>query len=205
MTTVSLITYCVALAIAVAIPGPGIMALLGTALGRGFKPAFAMLLGITLGDLTWLTLAILGLAAVSELYADIFLVAKLIGAAYLLYLAYRFWKSSDAPHASEAVNKSGIFALMLNGYVVCLSNPKPILFYLALAPVLLDMSAITLADYVVILSCTASILLLVALPYLLLAAGAREWLSSTRVYKWMNRTAAVIIGAAALAIGFRAH
>jgi threonine/homoserine/homoserine lactone efflux protein len=205
MTTVSLIAYCIALAIAVAIPGPGIMALLGTALGRGFKPAFAMLIGITFGDLTWLTLAILGLAAVSELYADAFLVAKIIGAAYLLYLAYKFWMSSDTPKKTEVVNKRGIFALTLNGYIICLSNPKPILFYLALAPVLLDMSAITLSDYFVILGCTAAILLLVAVPYLLLAAGAREWLSSTRVYKWMNRSAAVIIGAAALAIGFRAH
>lgn len=205
MTFASLATYCVALAIAVAIPGPGVMALIGTALGGGLKRAIPMIAGIAFGDVTWLVLAVLGLAAIAELYAEAFTVIRYIGVAYLLYLAWKFWTSNSTLKAEEVTTKRTAFAAMLNGYLITMGNPKAMLFYLALLPVLLDLTTIGLAEFAMIIPATYVILFVVLMPYALLASGAREWLKSSNVYKMMNRTAAALIGTAAIIIGLRAH
>lgn len=205
MTFASLATYCVALAIAVAIPGPGVMALIGTALGGGLKRAIPMIAGIAFGDVTWLVLAVLGLAAIAELYAEAFTVIRYIGVAYLLYLAWKFWTSNSTLKAEEVTTKRTAFAAMLNGYLITMGNPKAMLFYLALLPVLLDLTTIGLTEFAMIIPATYVILFVVLMPYALLASGAREWLKSSNVYKMMNRTAAALIGTAAIVIGLRAH
>ena len=60
-----LVAYAAALAIAAVIPGPGVAALVGQALGRGLRPSLFFLGGIALGDVVWLTVAIAGLAALA--------------------------------------------------------------------------------------------------------------------------------------------
>jgi len=205
MTIASVAAYCIALGIAVIIPGPGVMALIGTALGGGLKRAMPMIIGIAFGDATWLALAVLGLAAISELYADAFTVIRYIGVAYLLYLAWKFWTNTGELKAAEGNSKRSAFAAMLNGYLVTMGNPKAMFFYLALVPVLLDLSAIGVQEFALLIPLTFAVLVVSLSPYAMLASGAREWLKSSRVYKIMNRTAAAIIGTAAIAIGLRAH
>jgi threonine/homoserine/homoserine lactone efflux protein len=205
MTFASLATYCVALAIAVAIPGPGVMALIGTALGGGLKRAIPMIAGIAFGDVTWLAMAVLGLAAIAELYAEAFTIIRYIGVAYLLFLAWKFWTSSSTFKAEEVTTKRTALAAMLNGYLITMSNPKAMLFYLALLPVLLDLKSIGIAEFAMVIPATYVILFVVLMPYALLASGAREWLKSSSIYKMMNRTAAALIGTAAIVIGLRAH
>ncbi len=70
---------------------------------------------------------------------------------------------------------------------------------------MIDLTAIGPAEFAMIIPVTYTILFVVLMPYALLATGAREWLKSTSVYKIMNRTAAALIGTAAIVIGLRAH
>ncbi len=205
MTPAALATYCIALAIAVGIPGPGVMALIGTALGGGLKRAVPMIAGIAFGDVTWLALAVLGLAAISEIYAEAFTVIRYLGVAYLLYLAWKFWTNTGELRSEQVDNKRSAFSSMLNGYVITMGNPKAMLFYLALLPVLIDLNTIGLVEFATIIPATYVVLFLVLMPYALLASGAREWLKSSRVFRIMNRTAAALIGTAAIVIGLRAH
>ncbi|MFT6659960.1 LysE family translocator [Maritalea sp.] len=205
MTFASFATYCIALAIAVVIPGPGVMALIGTALGGGLKRAMPMIIGIAFGDATWLTMAVLGLAAISEVYAEAFTIIRYLGVAYLLYLAWKFWTNTSELKAEEGASKRSAFASLLNGYLITMGNPKPMLFYLALVPVILDLSAFGPTELSLVVVATFVVLVVVLTPYALLASGAREWLKSSRVYKIMNRTAAALIGTAAIVIGLRAH
>ena len=81
MNLVDYLPYAIALAIAAAIPGPGIAAAVGKALGSGLRPAVWFGTGLVLGDLTYLTLAVLGMAAVAAAFSGIFVVVKVLGAA----------------------------------------------------------------------------------------------------------------------------
>src|SRR5258708_5794250 len=83
----ALAVFVAALFIAAASPGPGMAAVVARMLGRGARRAIAFTAGVALGDLVWLTLAILGLAVLAQTFHLVFLTIKYAGVAYLLYLA----------------------------------------------------------------------------------------------------------------------
>jgi threonine/homoserine/homoserine lactone efflux protein len=204
MTIAGFLAYSLALAIAAAIPGPGVTALVARALGSGFRSALAMSFGLVVGDLTYLTAVVLGLALVAQTFGTVFLVIKWLGVAYLAWLAWSFWKSGITPETVEArKGKGGLFASFLAGLTVTLGNPKTMIFYLALTPTLVDLRTITLADYMILAALTVMVLLVVLVPYLALAAKARWFLKTPRALKALNRTAAAFMAGAALAIASR--
>jgi threonine/homoserine/homoserine lactone efflux protein len=204
MTLAGFLAYSLALAIAAAIPGPGVTALVARALGSGFRSALAMSFGLVIGDLTYLTAVVLGLALVAQTFGTVFLVIKWLGVAYLAWLAWSFWKSGITPETVEArKGKGGLFASFLAGLTVTLGNPKTMIFYLALTPTLVDLRTITLADYVILAALTVVVLLVVLVPYLALAAKARWFLKTPRALKALNRTAAAFMAGAALAVASR--
>jgi threonine/homoserine/homoserine lactone efflux protein len=204
MTLTGFITYSGALAIAAAIPGPGVTALVARALGSGFRSSLVMACGLMCGDLIYLTAVVLGLALVAQTFGTIFLIIKWLGVIYLAWLAWVFWTSGITPETVRAKKSSGGYpGAFLAGLAVTLGNPKTMIFYLALAPTLIDLRAITLSDYVMLTAVTWAVLLIVLVPYLAMAAKARSLLQAPRALKLLNRTAAACMGGAALAIASR--
>ena len=204
MTLTGFITYSGALAIAAAIPGPGVTALVARALGSGFRASLVMALGLMLGDLIYLTAVVLGLALVAQTFGTVFLIVKWLGVLYLGWLAWVFWTSGITPETVEAKKGSGGFvASFLAGLAVTLGNPKTMIFYLALTPTLIDLRSVTFSDYLILAGLTAIVLLVVLVPYLIMAAKARSLLQAPRALKLLNRTAAAFMGGAALAIASR--
>jgi threonine/homoserine/homoserine lactone efflux protein len=204
MTLAGFITYSGALALAAAIPGPGVTALVARALGSGFRSSLFMALGLVLGDLTYLTAVVLGLAFVAQTFGTVFLVIKWLGVAYLVWLAWSFWTSGISAEKVEArKGKGGAISSFLAGLTVTLGNPKTMIFYLALTPTLVDLPTITAIDFGILVLCTIAVLLIVLVPYLALAAKARWFLQTPRALKALNRTAAVFMMGAAAAIAAR--
>lgn len=204
MTLTGFLAYSGALAIAAAIPGPGVTALVARALGSGFRSSLAMSLGLVVGDLTYLTAVVLGLAMVAQTFGMVFLAIKWLGVAYLAYLAWCFWNSGITPETIEAKKgKGGLFSSFLAGLTVTLGNPKTMIFYLAITPTVVDLRTVTLADYGILVAITIAVLLVVLIPYLALASQARWLLKTPRALKALNRTAAAFMVGAAAAIAAR--
>lgn len=204
MTLAGFIAYAGALALAAAIPGPGITALVARALGSGFRSSLAMSFGLIVGDLLYLTAVVLGLAFVAQTFGTVFLVIKWLGVAYLAWLAWTFWTSGITPEAVEVRRgKGGLASSFVAGLTVTLGNPKTMIFYLALVPTLVDLRTITPFDYMVLAGLTVVVLLIVLVPYLALAAKARWFLQTPRALKALNRTAAAFMAGAAAAIAAR--
>lgn len=204
MTLAGFIAYSAALAIAAAIPGPGITALVARALGSGFRSSLFMALGLVLGDLTYLTAVVLGLALLAQSFGTAFLIVKWAGVAYLAWLAWCFWRSGITAETIEARKGSGGFlASFLAGYAVTLGNPKTMVFYLAITPTIVDLATLTAAEYTLLTLITVVVLLVVLVPYLALAAQARWFLQTPRALKALNRSAALFMAGAAAAIAAR--
>src|SRR5215213_9273901 len=102
MDLAGLILFATALLVAAASPSPGIAAIVARVLGRGTGGAVAFSAGLALGDVVWLSFAIIGLTAIAQAFHEVFVVIKFAGAAYLLYLAYRLWTAPVAARAIEA-------------------------------------------------------------------------------------------------------
>src|SRR5690606_5980856 len=147
MTLAGFVTYAGALAIAAAIPGPGIVALIARALGSGFRSALFMACGLVVGDITYLTAVVLGLAVLEQTFGTAFLIFKWIGVAYLCWLAWNFWHTGITTASVTAErSRDGVFASFLSGLVVTLGNPKVMVFYLAITPTIVDIASITPTD-----------------------------------------------------------
>ncbi|MEW9836175.1 LysE family translocator [Mesorhizobium marinum] len=204
MTLAGFIAYSGALALAAAIPGPGLTALVARALGSGFRSALYMSLGLIVGDLVYLTAVMLGLAIVAQTFGMVFLAIKWAGCAYLAWLAWSFWNSGITAQAVEArTAKGGFVTSFLAGLTVTLGNPKTMIFYLAITPTIVDLRTVTIAEYGMLALITIVVLLVVLVPYLALAAKARWLLRTPRALKALNRTAATFMAGAALAIAAR--
>jgi threonine/homoserine/homoserine lactone efflux protein len=205
MTLAGFIAYAGALAIAAAIPGPGVTALVARALGSGFRSSLYMAAGLIVGDLTYLTAVVLGLALVAQTFGTVFLIVKWLGVAYLAWLAWTFWHSGITAETIEAKKgRTDFLTNFLAGLTVTLGNPKTMIFYLALTPTLVDLRTVTIHDYAVLALVTTAVLLIVLVPYLVLAAKARSLLMAPRALNALNRVAAAFMGGAALTIATRA-
>lgn len=190
--------YIVALAIACVIPGPGVTASVGTALGAGFRRALVFVTGIVIGDLCYLTFAVLGMTAIASAFSGIFVLIKFAGGAYLLYLAWKFWHGGVNPASVQSKSEKGSWATLLGGLSLTLGNPKTIIFYMALLPTVVDLHTVTLESYLLLVLSTIGVIYSVCIPYIGLASRARTFLSNPRALKWLGRGAGSAMASAAL-------
>jgi len=203
MTLATIATYAFALFVVVLIPGPGITALVARALGSSFRESLAMAIGIMLGDVVFLTAVVLGLAVVAQAFGTVFMIIKYAGAAYLAYLAYKIWTSGILKTDAEIGPRRSIFQSLISGLLVTLGNPKAMIFYLALVPTLVDLTAITVTDYFELIGVTIVVLMAGTIPYIVLAAKAREFFRRPVAFKRLNRTSATFLAGTAGYIAIR--
>ena len=200
----SLLVFTGALFVAAASPGPGIAAIVARVLGGGMNGAFAFTAGVALGDVVWLTFAILGLAVVAQTFHGAFLVIKYAGAAYLLYLAWRLWTAPVVAH-DVAPDKSDVnrTRLFLAGLAVTLGNPKVMVFYLALLPNIIDLQTVTILGWLELSLVVLSVLAVVFGAYVALAARTRRLFTSARAMRLVNRGTGAVMASAAAAIAVK--
>ena len=203
MTLPTIATYAFALFVVALIPGPGITALVARALGTTFSESLAMAVGISLGDLVFLTAVVLGLSVVAQAFGFVFLVIKYLGAAYLVWMAYKIWTSGIVRTDIAATRRANVFQAVISGLLVTLGNPKAMLFYLALVPTLIDITTVTFSDYVVLMVVSVAVLLVVTIPYIALAAKARDLLRHPAALKRLNRASATFLAGTAGYIAIR--
>jgi threonine/homoserine/homoserine lactone efflux protein len=201
MDIVTLAAFTVAYAIAVAVPGPGVTAVVARALGGGFWGAVPMVLGILAGDLLYLVFAIFGLAAIASWFGPVFVIIRWAGAAYLLYIAWKFWTAKPGNEQVRARSDTS-WRTFLSGLALTLGNPKTIIFYLALLPTVVPLDQpMTVLGFSELVAIVVVVLLAVGLAYAGLAAAAREFFRSSKAIRRLNRVAsAMMAGAAAFIV-----
>lgn len=195
----SLAVFGLALFLAAAAPGPGIIALIARVIGRGARGAAAFAMGACLADLVWLGFAVGGLAVIAQTFHLLFLGIKWVGIAYLLWLAWKMWNAPadggtlGAPDAPNASRRS----LLLAGFSLTMGNPKVMIFYLALLPSIIDLEKIGIAGYLELCAVVAAVLAVVFSVYILLADRARRFLTAPGRVRAVNRGAALTMSGAA--------
>lgn len=190
----SYLIYCTLYAICIAVPGPGVVAMVARALGSGFRSAFPAAIGTAAGDFIWMTLSAFGLAAIAAAMGHYFLIVKYAGALYLLYMGYKYWTSevSEMPQVVPTTMRQSFFSQLS----VTLGNPKAMAFFLAILPTVVDLKHLNAVGFAQLTVATAVLIPSIMLAYAALAAQVRTFLTSKRARKGINRTAAVIMAGA---------
>lgn len=196
--------FCLVYLLAVAAPGPGIAAILARVLSRGAEGMAAFIAGFVVGDLIWFTFAATGMAALAQNAHTVFLVVKYAGAVYLLYLAYRLWTAPAQPLADSSDQpRQSSSQLFLGSLALTIGNPKPMVFFLALLPTVIDLARLTVPDFLTIAAAICVILIAVLSMYALAALRARRFFKSPRAVRWLNRGTGTAMAGAAVAVAAR--
>ncbi|MBT5266040.1 MAG: LysE family translocator [Rhodospirillaceae bacterium] len=199
--------FALALLIAAGSPGPSIAALVARVISRGWRDVAPFLVAMWVGELIWLSLAIAGLSALAETFHWVFVAVKYLGVGYLAWLAWKMWTSpisiQEQGQDQTPSSGSGPFRMFWAGLAVTLGNPKIMVFYLALLPTIIDLAAVTLADFSMLAMVTLVVLAAIDIGYVVLAAKVRVLLLTPTAMRVANRVSAAVMGAAAAAIASR--
>lgn len=128
------------------VPGPSVGFIVTTTLRHGRRSGLAATAGVELGYLVHVLAAVVGLSAVVVASASAFTVVKVLGAAWLVWLAVRAWRARTPGTLGDAIGpdpdrSSGTLRSLRAGLLVGALNPKTAVFYLAFLPQFVDRTA----------------------------------------------------------------
>lgn len=130
----TLISFIIATFLLALSPGPDNIYVLTQSLANGAKSGIATTAGLISGCIVHTTLLAFGLSAILIASEEVFYGIKVLGACYLLYLAYKVFKSESNISLAENAPKKTYFQLFKIGVVMNLVNPKVMIFFLAFFP-----------------------------------------------------------------------
>lgn len=177
-------------------PGTGVVYTIAVGLGRGRRSAVAAAAGCTMGIVPHMSAAILGFAALLHTSAVLFTGFKLVGAAYLLYLAVQSLRAKGAlDFAPDAEDKS-LWQTGRTGFLINILNPKLAVFFLAFLPQFAPAGAPDALAHMLLLSGIFMVMTFVVfVGYGAFAALARDYvLKSARAMAWLRGLTALAFG-----------
>jgi threonine/homoserine/homoserine lactone efflux protein len=175
--TPNLLAFAVASALLIMIPGPSVLFVLGRSISLGRRGGLLSVLGNALGMLPAIAAVALGIGALVAQSVVVFTIVKVIGAGYLIFLgiqAIRHRKARAAPDATTAPRST--LRLLVEGFVVGITNPKTIAFFVAVLPQFVAHDAGNISWQLAELGLVFFVLALIMDScWALLAGTARDW------------------------------
>ena len=167
MDLVTLISLIVATFVYAISPGPGLFAVLAVSTRFGPIPAVWLSLGHTIGDIIYVSLAMLALNALAEVINNSMLYVKILGASYLIFIGYQQYRSRGVSF-EQSTKKSSILKLLIAGFIVGVTNPKTIIFYLSFLPIFVDLNNLTITiEFQVLLAIGSTVFFVLSLANIL--------------------------------------
>ena len=182
-------------------PGPAVLLVIGLSMRQGFRIGFMATLGILSTNAIFFTLSALGIGALIVASATLFTIIKWIGAAYLVYLgvgmitplARHIWQKrslgeglnlSEAKAAAPKVQQTA-WKSFWQGFTLQASNPKNILFFVAILPQFISPDG-NVAAQLIALGVVSVLLELPVLVFYGFASALSARLMKERVIEWIE-------------------
>lgn len=182
-------------------PGAGAISSMSSGLQYGFRRGYFNVIGLQLGLMAHLLIVAAGVGAILAASEPAFNLIKWFGVGYLLYLAVRQWRQKPSameagPHNNGPVNPA---AMIGRGFLVNFSNPKSIVFMLAVLPQFLDPNRALAPQYGLMMLTMVVVDMIVMAGYTSLAVRVLSFLKTERQQRLVNRSfAGLFAGAASL-------
>ena len=200
------LAFVVATAIMIALPGPSVLLTVAHGISFGWRPALATVAGETMGIAVQLLVAAIGLTSLLNVVAGALEWVRWAGAAYLVYLGIRQWRSAGEPLAvdTSSVSRSNLF---VQGLVITIPNPKSLIFIAAFLPQFIDLARPLGVQFALIVPTFLVITFVVTSVWALAAGKAAGFLQRRRAFQSLLRTAGglMIIAGAGLALARRGN
>ena len=171
-------------------PGPGAIFSISQGTQYGFKRSLFSVIGLQLGLMSQIIFLLFGLGVLIDQFPAIFKVIKAVGMIYLIALGIMQWlKKIEQISTSKEVLQSSFSPLkgLFQGFFVNLTNIKGTVFFLALIPLFIDLTALKLSTCVIFTTTLIGVDLIVMTGYTMLAEISKSLLSDPKKILWQNR------------------
>lgn len=183
--------YVTVAMVAILSPGPAVLLAVNNSVIYDMKAVAFSTLGNVLGLFTLSAAAMLGLGVVLKTSALLFMAFKIVGALYLIYIGVKQFRNLsnvfDKISLQHKKSKSEYFAIFRKGYLVCVTNPKPIIFFTALFPLFIDATAPLLPQFFILTFTFMGLSYTTLIGYALFAKRLKGWFSTHSRAQWYNR------------------
>ncbi|KRP73065.1 threonine transporter RhtB [Pseudomonas paralactis] len=180
-------------------PGAGAIASMSSGLQYGFVRGYWNAIGLQLGLAMQIAVVAGGLGAILAASSTAFYAIKWFGVTYLVYLAIKQWRALPMDMTDDAAVRpiGKPMAMMFRGFLVNASNPKALVFMLAVLPQFVNPQAPLLIQYLILGATMISVDMIVMAGYTGLASKVLRLLRTPKQQKRVNRTfAGLFVGAA---------
>lgn len=190
--------FCLAVAILVVLPGPIVTLVIANSLNHGRQVGLATVAGASVGNALLLGATAIGLIAFFALLSEVFEVIRWVGAVYLIWLGIKAWRAHGTEETAGAAAVGAraprpTRTVVLQGFLIAITNPKAILFYIAFLPQFLDPRR-PAGPQLLLMSVTMIVMALISdSGYALLAARARGWFTTPRRRRLQNRISGTLL------------
>ena len=194
------VAFVLAAMVLLIIPGPTIILVISQAIAHGRRAVLPLVMGVTLGDFTAMTLSLLGLGAIMASSAALFSVLKWFGAIYLIYLGIKLWRSNPGQHeirlSAAGTSQQSLFR---SAFIVTALNPKSIAFFVVFLPQFVSAQSEAFPQLLILGATFLFLAALNATLYALFAGRLRDTMQNAKVQRWFNRCGgSALIGAGVL-------
>ena len=191
------VAYLIAATVLVLMPGPIVTLVIANSLSHGTRKGLATVAGASIGNAVLVTATAFGLITFFALLGKIFAVVRLAGAAYLIWLGIRAWRNHGGGSLATprpAVPRSSR-AVFLQGFLIAITNPKAIVFYIAFLPQFLD-PRLHAGPQLLAMSCAMILIASISdTSYALLAGRVRGWFATPKRQRLQGRiTGSLLVG-----------
>lgn len=194
------ITYFLAAIVLSVTPGPGVFSSIRSGLHHGVRLGVWNAVGMQVANLIHVVVVAVGLGAILLASETVFAVVKWLGVAYLIYLGIVTWRSPPTSFHDETDDAKGVREVFLHGFFVNLTNPKGIIFFVAVLPQFIDVARPVALQYTILAATTFTVDLIVMLGYTALAARVLRVMKDPASLRWVNRGLGGLFVAAGLAL-----
>ncbi len=193
------ISLFVILAALASLPSASVALVVSRSALLGFQNGIAVSVGIVLGDLVLMTLAMVGLSAAVVALGDLFRVLRIFAGGYLIWLACSILlnKTASSITPKTGAGRRSLAASFVAGFSLTLSDIKAILFYLSLLPAFLDLTRLGRSDIALVFSMTIISVGSVKIIYAYFAEKLINYSGTMGLNGWVKN----VVGAMMMGIG----
>ena len=186
--------YCLAVAILVVMPGPIVPLVVANSLTHGNRSGLATVAGASVGNAILLGATAVGIVAFFALLSEIFEFVRWAGAAYLIWLGVKAWRAyGEEGLRVVAPPERPSRAVFLQGFLIAITNPKAIVFYIAFLPQFVDPHRPAGPQLLVMVGTMMILALLSDSAYALLAGRARSWFMAPQRRRLQSRISGTLL------------
>lgn len=178
-------------------PGPNNLLSVRNATTYGFRTSCLAGVGRLLAFSLMIALASAGLAVVLQASELLFYGIKILGAGYLLYLAYQLWRADTRVEVQSNTAPLGLLALARQEFLVAIGNPKAILIFTAFLPQFVDPAAPISPQFLVLGGLFLLLEWIAISGYAFMGLYMRRWFAQPAGKRIFNRCCAALLSAAA--------